>query len=163
MKVTRTKRLGYALVLGSWLLTPGVLVGQMHDEGAAVAQLLQYDPSRQILLTVIDAGNGPTSYVVATAAVRATPRWDGKGAPPLSVERAVSLAWQALRKRKRKTGQLVLQSIALSRITSGLVPDRWYYVASFQQDLMALQDQDEWPRMELVYLLMDGSTVEPKK
>lgn len=122
--------------------------------------LQKYCEGDSDLLTVRTEDNGDIFvYVIEKDRLAATPSWAGKGTPPLLQADAVRIGKEILSQRDDEAQGIALYSVSLTRLYADGDTDRWYYCISYDKNLSEDQPALSW----IIYLLMDGTEVQPEK
>jgi hypothetical protein len=105
-----------------------------------------------------DEGAPSVVYLLPLQRAATLPQWDyPQGDPPLSQQRAVTIAHSELQRRKVPIAQYRLQNVSLNRVLSGPYNHLWYYSVEF------LPRSGPMPKpywTSFVIVLMDGSVVD---
>ncbi len=133
-----------------------------------------YSAGNDVLLTIYtDSNDDVHVYVIDEVRYASTPEWEGRGNPPLSYDDAIRRAHSIISSRHPLTGTLELTTFTLQRIDTERITNRWFYSLTLSERMEDEEDDidDDWDEPAsswindswTIYLLMDGSEVEPRK
>ncbi len=137
-------------------------VAHMHDEAVGDGAMPAYDTASPVQIAMYTDEMGVVYKVEADpTAVFMTPKWSGKGEPPLSIGAATEkvIAW--IKETYPEFTVVIPETITMQRIFNHGLDDRWVYTVSVR--VVGKLGPVDVKYQYQVAVLLDGTVVMPKK